>query len=69
MRVKNPEAVRPFKTPLVPIVPLLGILICGGMIFSLPKDTLLAAGAWMIIGLFIYFLYSKNNSLLRNTKQ
>jgi APA family basic amino acid/polyamine antiporter len=66
MRVKNPEAIRPFKTPLVPVVPILGILICSGMIFSLPQDTLLAAGAWMIVGLFIYFLYSKKHSYLRN---
>lgn len=66
MRVKNPEAVRPFKAPLVPLVPILGILICSGMIFSLPQDTLLAAGAWMIVGLFIYFLYSKKHSYLRN---
>jgi APA family basic amino acid/polyamine antiporter len=68
MRVKNPEAIRPFTTPLVPLVPILGILICGGMIFSLPKDTLLAAGAWMIVGLIIYFSYSKNHSLLGNKK-
>ncbi len=67
MRVKNPEAIRPFKTPLVPLVPILGILICLGMIFSLPQDTLIAAGAWMVIGLFIYFLYSKKHSLLRKS--
>ncbi len=66
MRVKNPEAIRPFTTPMVPLVPILGIVICAGMIFSLPKDTLLAAGAWMIVGLFIYFLYSKKHSYLRN---
>jgi basic amino acid/polyamine antiporter, APA family len=66
MRVKNPEAVRPFKTPLVPIVPILGIVICMGMIFALPGETLLSAAAWMVVGLFIYFLYSKKNSKLRN---
>ncbi len=65
MRVKNPDAVRPFKTPLVPIVPILGIVICTAMIFSLPTDTLLAAGGWMLIGLVIYFTYSKANSVLR----
>lgn len=66
LRVKNPEAVRPFKTPLVPLVPILGIIVCSAMIFSLGKDTLLSALAWMILGLFIYFLYSKKNSNLRN---
>ena len=65
MRVKNPEAKRPFKTPLVPLVPICGIVICTGMIFSLPRNTLLAAGAWMIIGLIIYFVYSKDHSFLR----
>lgn len=65
MRVKNPEAVRPFKTPLVPIVPLLGMLICAAMIFSLPEDTLLMAAGWMIVGLVIYFTYSKSHSALR----
>lgn len=65
LRVKNPTAVRPFKTPLVPLVPILGILVCTGMIVSLGKDTLVSAFVWMIAGLFIYFLYSKKNSNLR----
>jgi APA family basic amino acid/polyamine antiporter len=55
---------RPFKTPLVPLVPILGILVCGGMIISLDSRTQLAALAWMVIGLVIYFSYSKSNSRL-----
>jgi APA family basic amino acid/polyamine antiporter len=66
MRVKDPQAIRPFKTPLVPLVPILGMILCSGMIFSLPNETLLAAGGWMILGLIIYFGYSKKNSYLRN---
>jgi basic amino acid/polyamine antiporter, APA family len=69
LRVKNPDAVRPFKTPLVPLVPILGILVCSAMIFSLGKETLISAVVWMIAGLFIYFLYSKRNSLLRKNGQ
>jgi APA family basic amino acid/polyamine antiporter len=65
MRVKNPDAVRPFKTPLVPLIPILGIIVCSGMIISLGKETLISAFVWMIVGLFIYFLYSKKNSNLR----
>ena len=65
MRVKNPEAVRPFKTPLVPLIPILGIIVCSGMIISLGKETLISAMVWMVVGLFIYFLYSKKNSNLR----
>jgi basic amino acid/polyamine antiporter, APA family len=65
MRVKNPEAVRPFRTPLVPLIPILGIIVCSAMIFSLGEETLVSAFVWMIAGLIIYFAYSKNNSNLR----
>ncbi len=65
LRVKNPGAVRPFKTPLVPLVPILGILVCSAMIISLGEETLISAFGWMIAGLFIYFLYSKKHSILR----
>jgi APA family basic amino acid/polyamine antiporter len=64
MRVKNPEFVRPFKTPLVPLVPILGILVCTAMIISLDIQTLKVAGAWMALGLIIYFVYSRKNSHL-----
>ena len=65
LRVKNPTAERPFKTPLVPLVPILGMVVCSAMILSLGKDTLISALIWMVAGLFIYFLYSKKNSILR----
>lgn len=64
LRRKEPTMARPFKTPLVPLVPILGILVCGGMIISLDSRTQLAALAWMVIGLVIYFSYSKSNSRL-----
>jgi len=66
MRVKNPDLVRPFRTPLVPLVPILGILVCLFMICALDVTTLSVAGLWMIVGLLIYFLYSKRNSVLNN---
>lgn len=65
LRKKQPGIERPFKTPLVPIVPILGILICGGMIIALDAQTLKVAFAWMIIGLFVYFGYSRKRSKLR----
>jgi APA family basic amino acid/polyamine antiporter len=68
MRVKSPNVVRPFKTPLVPIVPILGILVCGSMIASLPGATQLSALGWMLIGLVVYFSYSKKHSYLGNKK-
>jgi APA family basic amino acid/polyamine antiporter len=64
LRKKEPGLIRPFKTPLVPLVPILGILICAAMIISLALSTQLAALGWMIIGLIIYFSYSRKNSKL-----
>jgi APA family basic amino acid/polyamine antiporter len=65
LRKKDPELHRPFKTPLVPLVPILGIVVCSAMIFSLWGTTLLSAFIWMLIGLMIYFGYSKNQSKLK----
>lgn len=65
MRVKNPEIPRAFKTPLVPLVPILGILVCSAMIVSLDPYTILVATVWMLIGLVVYFTYSRYNSQLR----
>ena len=66
MRRNDPDRVRPFKTPLVPLVPILGMLVCTAMIVSLPKETLLSAAVWMVAGLVVYFGYSKRNSKLGN---
>jgi basic amino acid/polyamine antiporter, APA family len=62
MRVKQPNVTRPFRTPMVPVVSTLGILVCMAMIISLDKTTQLTALAWMIIGLVIYFAYSRSRS-------
>lgn len=64
LRKKQPELVRPFKTPLVPLVPILGIAVCGLMILSLPAETQISALCWMLIGLVIYMSYSRKNSKL-----
>ncbi len=68
MRVKNPELKRPFATPLVPLVPILGMLVCGGLIASLDQNTLLIAFGWMAFGLLLYFGYGKSHSYLRKGK-
>jgi APA family basic amino acid/polyamine antiporter len=65
MRKQQPDAPRPFKTPLVPLVPVLGILVCSFMISALDVTTLTVALIWMAVGLVIYFLYSRNHSKLR----
>lgn len=66
LRVKSPNLERPFKTPLVPIVPILGAVICLGMIVAIDTFTLKAAFLWMAIGLVIYFTYSRKHSKLHN---
>lgn len=65
MRVKMPDAPRSFKTPLVPFVPAMGIIICVGMMAFLPADTWIRLLVWMALGVVIYFVYSKKNSFLR----
>jgi APA family basic amino acid/polyamine antiporter len=64
MRKIQPTLARPFKTPLVPLVPILGVIVCGGMIVSLDIHTQLTALGWMLIGFLIYFLYSRLHSRL-----
>ncbi|BDC52648.1 amino acid permease [Bryobacterales bacterium F-183] len=64
MRRSDPNAKRPFRTPLVPLVPLLGVIICSGLIISVDTTTQLTAAGWMLIGFVIYFLYSKSKSKL-----
>jgi len=65
LRRTRPELPRPFRTPLVPAVPILGILICGYMMYGLPRDTWLRLIIWMAIGLVIYFTYGVRHSALK----
>jgi basic amino acid/polyamine antiporter, APA family len=65
LRKRNPELPRPFKTPLVPFVPILGALTCLLMIAGLGIDNWLRLGVWLIIGFVIYFGYSVKNSKAR----
>src|SRR5579884_3625575 len=64
MRRSQPQLHRPFKTPLVPLVPLLGVIVCSAMIVSLDRRTQITALCWMLLGLLIYFLYGRNHSKL-----
>ncbi|HWJ90320.1 MAG TPA: amino acid permease C-terminal domain-containing protein, partial [Flavisolibacter sp.] len=66
MRKRNPELPRPFRTPLVPLVPVLGALVCLLMIAGLGIDNWLRLGVWLIIGFAIYFTYSIKNSKARH---
>jgi APA family basic amino acid/polyamine antiporter len=64
LRRTNPDLPRPFRTPLVPWVPILGILICGYMMYGLPVDTWIRLAVWMALGLAIYFMYGRQHSVL-----
>ncbi|HEY9046019.1 MAG TPA: amino acid permease [Ohtaekwangia sp.] len=65
LRIKSPDLARPFKTPLVPIVPILGIIVCTALIVYVDSRTQIVAGVWMLLGFVVYFGYSKKNSVLR----
>ena len=62
LRKKHPELHRPFKTPMVPLVPILAILFSGLLIVGLSYLTLLRLLVWLIIGLVIYFTYGRKHS-------
>jgi basic amino acid/polyamine antiporter, APA family len=64
LRVRHPEVPRGFKTPLVPLIPILGILVNGAMIFGLGWPNWMRLGIWLAIGLLIYFGYSRRHSKL-----
>jgi len=60
----HPEIKRPFRCPLVPLIPLLGICFCVGLMLALPKITWIRFVVWLIAGLFIYFFYGIKHSRL-----
>ena len=64
MRKTQPDAPRAFKTPLVPLIPVLGILTCFGMMAFLPFDTWIRLVIWMMIGLDVYLYRGIRNSFL-----
>jgi APA family basic amino acid/polyamine antiporter len=66
LRVRRPDLHRPFKTPMVPLVPILGILVSVGLMASLPLGTWIRLIVWLIIGMAIYFGYSRHHSKVQN---
>jgi APA family basic amino acid/polyamine antiporter len=64
MRYRHPEIERPFRCPLVPLVPLLGIAFCLLLMFSLPAENWFRLIAWLLLGIVIYLGYGKRHSLL-----
>jgi basic amino acid/polyamine antiporter, APA family len=68
MRHTRPDLPRPYRTPLVPLVPILGILTCLAMMIFLDHDTWYRLVIWLVIGLAIYFSYSRHHSHLARRK-
>jgi basic amino acid/polyamine antiporter, APA family len=62
LRYREPDLPRPFRTPWVPVVPLLGMVCCLYLAVSLPFEAWLRLLFWLIIGLVIYFLYGMKHS-------
>ena len=68
MRRAQPDLPRPFRAPLVPIVPILGAIVCSIMILSLDTYTQLTALGWMLIGFVLYFGYGRSHSNLNSAQ-
>jgi len=68
LRKTRPDLERPFRTPLVPVVPILGMLACFGLMATLPADTWLRLLVWLLIGFVIYFGYGRKHSLLQKER-
>ncbi len=64
MRRTNPNAVRPFRCPMAPFIPILGIVCCLGLMFSLPYGNWLRLLGWLAIGMVIYFSYGMWHSVV-----
>ena len=64
LRKTRPDMARPFKTPLVPIIPILGMGFCAWLMLSLPALTWIGFAIWMSFGLLMYFTYSRSHSKL-----
>jgi basic amino acid/polyamine antiporter, APA family len=66
MRKREPNLPRPFKTPFVPVVPILGVLVNLGLMAGLGIITWAAFLIWMSVGLIVYFSYGRKTSTLQN---
>jgi len=69
LRKAEPNAIRGFKTPWVPFVPVLGALVCFFIMSSLPLDTWIRLFVWMAIGFVIYFTYGVKHSHARKARK
>ena len=66
LRNSEPDMQRPFRTPLVPLVPILGVVLCLYLMASLPMVTWIRFFVWLAIGLVIYFSYGRYHSRVQS---
>jgi APA family basic amino acid/polyamine antiporter len=66
LRHRRPDLPRPFRAPFSPVTPILGILISLAMMLGLPGETWLRLVVWLLVGLVIYFFYSRHHSKLNS---
>jgi APA family basic amino acid/polyamine antiporter len=64
LRRTEPDMHRPFRCPLVPFVPIMGIILCALLMFSLPPENWARLGIWLAIGLCVYFAYSRHHTVM-----
>jgi APA family basic amino acid/polyamine antiporter len=64
LRYTQPNAPRPYRSPCVPLFPILGIVVCFSMMYSLNIETWIRLGVWLLIGMAVYFTYSRHHSRL-----
>ena len=69
LRKTQPNAPRSFRTPFVPVVPILGIITSVVLMLALPLDTWIRLFVWLLIGLILYFTYGKKKSKLNNSDE
>ena len=62
IRRRNPDLTRPFETPWVPFVPIMGIVVCAYLMYNLPGITWLRLVVWLVLGMIVYFGYGRNHS-------
>jgi APA family basic amino acid/polyamine antiporter len=64
LRVTDPGVQRPFRVPFAPFVATMGVLVNGGLMFSLGRDNWIRLFVWLVVGMFIYLGYSRHHSVL-----
>jgi len=69
LRKTEPDAPRAFRTPWVPVIPILGMIVCMAQMAALPLGTWIRLLVWMAIGFCIYFAYGRKHSKVRASQK